>query len=277
MKEEIITDSGIQRKPDAFSKRIHEIDFLRGVLMILVLMDHLFWCFKHYNMLWYEATNIEFFNVIYKIFRFYWGETGCPARDIIRILAIFGFCFLSGISSAFSKNNWVRAGQMLVVYGVIAVGSNLLSSWGFIEQGCRIDFNVIGVLAWSTLFYCFTQNKTWRSILAGLLISFLMCWYVVPWLREIDISKGLNAYVPALWEPEGQSDWLPLFPYMTFFFMGALTSYFIYAPYKKSIIKHKGEWERPFCFIGRHSIIFYLTHQIILIPVFVLITALIGA
>ena len=32
-----------QRKPGLFEKRIHEIDFARGILIILVLMDHLFW------------------------------------------------------------------------------------------------------------------------------------------------------------------------------------------------------------------------------------------
>ena len=268
-----VETASITRKPKAFDKRIHEIDFIRGFLMVLVLMDHLFWCFKSYNLGWWEASNYsnEFFLQMFVIFNFYWKST---AREIIRIMALFGFCFISGVSSAFSKNNWIRAAEMLVVFAVVAVGSNLLDASNILKnQVTRIDFNVIGVLAWSTLFYCFTQNKTWRRILVGLLISFLMCWYVVPWLKRTPMG---NAYAPALWPPEGQADWMPLFPYMTFFFMGALFSYFVYAPTRQSIIKAKGNWERPICFMGRHSLIIYLGHQFVLTPIFLLLNVFFG-
>lgn len=236
-------------------------------------MDHLFWCLKAYNYNWWVDTGFknDFFYNMYKVFNFYWTHT---ARDVVRFVALCGFCFISGVSSAFSKNNWVRAGEMLLVFAFIAVGSNLLDASMLMgDQIMRIDFNVIGVLAWSTLFYCFTQNKTWRSILVGLLISFLMCWYIIPWLERTPFSQ---AYAPALWKPEGQADWMPLFPFMTVFFMGALFSYFVYAPTRQSLIKNRYNWERPFCFVGRHTLIIYMSHQFIMIPIFLLIGLLIG-
>lgn len=274
MSSKVVKDGSITRKPGAFEKRIHEIDLIRGILMLLVLMDHLFWCFQSYNYDWNmhwlitHSTNNALFYGMYQVFSFYWTNV---ARQVVRFFALFGFCFVSGISSAFSRNNWIRAGQMLGVFAIIAVGSNILEGTGLLGQGVRIDFNVIGVLAWSTLAYCFTQNKTWRSILVGLLLSFLMCWYVVPWLYNVNVTNNLNIYAPPLWEPDGQADWMPLFPFMCIFFMGALFSYFVYAPTKQSIIKVRGNWERPICFIGRHSLIFYLGHQFIFIPIFMLI------
>ena len=268
MSETIIKDGSITRKPGAFEKRIHEIDLIRGFLIILVIVDHLFWCFKAYNLDWYNATGQTnaFFLWMHQVFNFYWTSS---ARSVVRVIALFGFCFISGISCAFSRNNWVRAGQMILVYGIVFVGSNLLDSSHLLgDRYTRIDFNVIGVLAFSTLMYCFTEKKTWRSILVGVLLCFLICWYLVPWLEKTPMGA---AYAPALWKPSGQADWMPLFPYATFFFFGALVSYFVYAPTKQSLIKTRKEWERPICFLGRHTLFIYLCHQFILTPLFMLI------
>lgn len=285
MSELVLEQQNITRKKrSAFEKRIHEIDFIRGFLIALVLFDHFMCDIMSYSPGWFEAHNWAFFKVLADVSDFYWYSL---ARNIVRFFALFGFSFISGISCAFSRNNWVRAGQMLAVYAVIAVGSNVLDASGlFGNVVMRIDFNVIAVLAWSTLFYCFVQNKTWRSILVGVLISFLMFWVVVPYLASIPgmtssysdpgyVPSPTDAYAPPLWEPFGQADWLPLFPYMCFFFCGALLSHFVYAKKKESLfIRHN--WERPLCFLGRHSLLFYLGHQIVLIPIFMLLNVILG-
>ncbi len=280
MTDTIAAENNITRKPGAFEKRIHEIDFVRGVLIALVLMDHLFCWLWQYNAQWAASAqaaghDYAFYKTISDIFHFYWTSTG---RAVVRFFALFGFCFVSGISSAFSKNNWIRAGQMLAFFGVLAIGSRVLDAYFSPLTGVNflIDFNIIGVLAWSTLAYCFTMGKTWRSIAAGLLMTFLLCWYFIPWLEQINEMKNLAIYNPPLFRPERHADWLPLFPFMCIFFLGALTSYFVYVPTHKSIIKHRGEWERPFCFLGRHSLIIYIGHQAILIPFFMLLGLFLG-
>lgn len=277
MSELVLDNQNItRRRVSIFEKRIHEIDFIRGFLIALVMFDHFMCDVMSYSPVWYEATvngghAIQFLKIMADVSHFYWY---CLGRDIIRFFALFGFTFISGISCAFSKNNWVRAGQMLAVFGVIAVGSNILDASGlFGDIVMRIDFNVIGVLAWSTLFYCFAQNKTWRSILVGALISFLMFWVVGPYLYSV--PKIAAGYAPVFWEPTAsQADWMPLFPYMCFFFLGALFSHFFYARQKKSLFI-RYNWERPLCFLGRHSLLFYLGHQAILVPIFVLLTMVI--
>ena len=170
---------------------------------------------------------------------------------------------------------------MLLFFGALTVGSRILDLYFSQATGVNflIEFNIIGVLAWSTLLYCFTMGKTWRSIAVGLLISFLLCSYFVPWLEQINELKGFTqaqTYNPALFRPERHADWLPLLPFTTIFFLGAFVSYFVYVPTKKSIIKHRGEWERPFCFMGRHSLIIYIGHQAILIPFFLLLGLFLG-
>ena len=240
MSQAIAVDKPITRKPGLFEKRIHEIDFVRGFLIMLVLMDHLFCHIYQYNWEWAATAthNAEFYQAIGDFFYYkYWNS---DARDVVRFFALFGFCFVSGISSAFSRNNWVRAGQMLAMFGILAVGSRILDAFLAPKIGIDtmiIDFNIIGVLAWSTLFYCFS-TRSWRTVLIGFLISFLLCWYFIPWLEKIinSYNESLppwyswkSIYCPPIMEPKDvdYADWLPLFPFMCIFFMGAAVSTFV--------------------------------------------------
>ena len=294
MSDIALEQQSITRKPSAFEKRIHEIDFLRGLLIMLVLMDHLFWCLRTYNLDWFYASGgaitsysydgivynetfsggNSFFFWVYHVSNFYFGSLW---REIVRYICLFLFCFLSGISTAFSKNNWARAGQMIGVYALIAVGSNLLNASKILGEGFGtiIDFNVIGVLAFSTLAYCFIQKRSWKALLAATLLFFLFWWYTLPWLYDTPMG---DARAPALWArySDDFADWMPLFPYIIFYFMGTLFSYFLYVPTRKSLFKRRGNWERPFCFFGRHSLILYLAHQFVFTPIFMIITAILG-
>ncbi len=281
MSPAVLQKEAITRKPGAFEKRIHEIDFIRGVLIALVMMDHLFCWLWQYNDQWAHAAmaagrDYGFFLTMFKIFNFYWTST---ARGIIRYIALFGFTFVSGVSCAFSRSNWKRAGQMLLIYFVLAIVSNIgdvyfAESWGLVTLS--IDFNVIGVLAWSTLIYCFVQEKSWRSLVAGILGFFLIGFYLIPWMERINDAHNWIINAPPIFEPMVHADWLPLFPYVMFFFMGALFSYFFYAPTKQSLIKHRGNWERPICFLGRHSLWFYALHNLVLIPFFMFLSIWLG-
>jgi hypothetical protein len=39
----------------------------------------------------------------------------------------------------------------------------------------------------------------------------------------------------------------------------------------------RGEWERPICFVGRNTLWIYLGHQVVFIPLFMIITAIMRA
>lgn len=257
-------------KISPFDKRVHEVDFLRGILILIVIMDHIFWNLNHYYGIWdsfFDNSNI-FVHQNYLFFHWYWTSA---LREVVRQFVLFLFCFVSGISCAFSKNNWSRAGLMVGVATLVSVVTNLVDAWGILGQTARIDFNIIHVLAFSILIYCFFQKKTWKSLLAMCLIFIIFSIYTIPALKAIPGSE--DAFVPMLWASNSivMADWLPLFPYIAFFFAGAILSTFIYKD-KKSIFKKSYKFERPICFIGRHTLIIYLAHQIIIIPIFMLIS-----
>ena len=282
----VLDNQKVSRKAGAFEKRVHEIDFMRGVLILIVVLDHIL------NNIMLHAANWAFwvpenqaFQDLFDGMVWYWD--GEP-RAVIRYIALFLFCFVSGISSQFSRNNWKRAGELLVVWAVLLVGGRLLEAYHWLPgTNTRIDFNIIGVLAFSTLFYCFIQNQSWKGMLASCLIWFLVSCYLVPFLGAINTSgtpgvylaaaDNNNIYLPVLWNGRRSftADWMPLFPYITFFFMGAVFSYFFYREKKSYFKRH--EWERPFCFVGRNTIWIYLGHQVVFIPFFMLIDVIIKA
>lgn len=257
-----------KKKISSFDKRIHEVDFLRGLMILLVLMDHLFWNLKHYGYSWWQASGCtnEFFEGLYNVFNFYWTHL---ARTIVRECVLFVFVFISGVSGAFSRDNWKRAGQMLCAYMILSIATNLLQSWQSLDQNARIDFNIIGVLAWSTLVYCFVQNKSWKAQFALALSCFLVNILLIPALQAH--SNWENAYVPLLWNPGHQADYMPLFPYITVFFLGAMAGKILYQDKESLVPSWKRDFERPFCFMGRHCFIIYMAHQLILVPLFLLI------
>ena len=275
----------IEKKTGPFEKRIHEIDLIRGFLILIVVMDHVFWCLKYYGNIWYGENHW-----MYQVFNFYWTST---ARMIIQPLALAAFCFISGVSTAFSKNNWKRVSIMLIFWGIIALGSNIiqmvLDNNGVVAE-IRVDFNIIGCLAFCSLVYCFIQKRSWKAILATILISFLLSTYFIPSLRmglyniyggRLSTRPGASYYIPNIymtpfWEYPIQGDYVPLFPFIIFFLCGALFSAFFYKEKKQSLFPSRKEWERPFCFIGRHTLIIYLVHFIVIRGIFVIINLIIN-
>ena len=270
MSEAVLEKENITRKPGAFEKRIHEIDFIRGFLIGLVVMDHIFCFLMMFSAGWKGCEGL------YKACCFYWTH---DARGIVRFFALIGFCFVSGVSTAFSKNNWIRAGQMVAFAFLLAIVTNVMTV--FLAKPLHldtlsIDFNVIAVLGWSTLFYCFFQKGGWKMVLAGALIMFLLSWFLYPHFMEYIEAKNIKVVIPPLVRPDNNADWLPFFPFVFFFFAGALFSYAFYLPQRQSLIKRRFNWERPLCFMGRHSLIIYATHVIVIIGIISLINVFLG-
>jgi len=292
-------DSMPTRKEGKFEKRIHEIDLLRGFSMLLVFFDHLMWNFSYYFSMWGGKCGNQALIEIGKLANLYWTWS---VRYIVQFVVLCLFVLLSGISTAFSRDNWKRSGQMTILWFLLFVGSNIVNA--FMNSGSVINFNVIGVIGFSVLFYCLVQKKSWKMLIACILICFLLYKMVIPWLfwetgdkatlafplwSDWTYSKtyGTNFYNPK-WLSEYNvgsvivngktylnADYMPLFPYIIAFFIGAFLAKTIYSS-KKSLVKHRGEWERPICFIGRHSLIFYLTHQLVFMGIFMAIGAISG-
>ena len=128
------------------------------------------------------------------------------------------------------------------------------------------------------LLYCFFEQKNWKWLLVVGLIG-LALHPLCQWLSTTEF--GHRTYVPFLWRPYvgddvvgssnlTQADHMPLFPYLGFFFLGAMLSKLTYAKDKKSYFK-KYNWERPICFVGRHTLLIYGTHVLVIFGILSLV------
>ena len=251
------------KKP--FLSRIHEIDFLRGILMVLVIFDHLMWFINFYIF----KNSSGFIN-------WYWTSN---LRFIVRQIVLMLFLFTCGISCHLSRNNKKRGLILLGLTLLIVVATHLLQLLPmFNNRVVIIDFNIIGVIALSILLYCLVEKFDNKQLLY--VIGVLILFYAFINISMRSAPQVYNPFLSILYCPfnpirEGcVGDYLPLFPYIIFLFFGVLFARRFYQN-KTSIIAKKANWERPICFLGRHTLFVYVGHEIIFTAIFILLGVII--
>ena len=107
------------------NKRIKEIDFLRGFLILLMVMDHLFFDF---GQLIYIISNFSLDqSMLSQFVKFSSSYLSWDFRINFRIFIVMLFFFISGISFQFSKNNNKRGVVLLSIGILLTLGSIIVS------------------------------------------------------------------------------------------------------------------------------------------------------
>ena len=248
-----------------FDKRIHEIDFFRGILIILVIFDHLLW-----------FINFYIFHRTSGFLNWYWtSELRYAVRQVVLIL----FLFTCGISCFLSRNNKRRGFLLFLLCVGITVVTHLAQLLPFFSNRViAIDFNVLGVIAISILLYCAFENRSSKDLL---LIAGILCVFYFFIIVSLRISNNTTYYAARSvlyceFNPirEGYvGDYLSLFPYVIALFFGVIFARRFYAN-RTSLIK-KRNWEKPICFLGRHTLIIYIAHEVIFTIIFVILDLII--
>ena len=249
-----------------FESRIHEIDLLRGFLIILVVFDHLMW-----------FINFYIFHYSSGFLSWYWNS---ELRFVVRQIVLMLFMFMCGVSCHLSRNNKKRGALLLVLALLVTLGTHILQLTPFFTNRILIiDINILGVIAISILLYALCEKVSTKSLLylTGVLVIFYV---LISSTYNQDPSLVYNPFSAILYcqfnpiKAGYVGDYLPLFPYVIFLFLGVIAARYIYKE-KRSIITKKGKWERPICLLGRHTLIIYVLHEIIFTGIFVAISALI--
>ncbi len=320
------------------SKRIWEIDFLRGVAIWGMIIDH--YIYNFYELLPNIFKNIGFnpnTNFLSEMMKFgneYWHN---DFRIFVRLFGVFLFVFLCGISCKFSKNN-IKRGLGVLTLGLIVTGALLTVSYVINDSSLQVMLSTLTTIGLCILIYASISmlfkklcgQKAWKWICLGIALGSLIFWgFMSSWnaMNRLNyssydlvtrffyifnnngndigwINNGFesltkdNWWIPVLGLKGFGADWLGLFPYVGYIFLGGFIGETVYKD-KKSIIKYfypkeerllngkdylmtnQGQLNAKlncilggFIYPGKHTLLVYVFHQpvflVIMIPILLL-------
>jgi uncharacterized membrane protein len=240
-------------KEERIAARIWEIDFLRGVSILLVIGYHLLYDLGYYTGMprflgW--STNLS--TVAWTIAQHFFAGL---------------FVLLSGTSSTLTRSNIRRGVRLLAVALALTLATYLIAVWFHLfDPADTIIFGILHCLAVSMLLYgaVFEKVSAAANALCGAAVMGLAA--LLPIVRQA-YSIRSNWLIPfGLPGPSFSSlDYFPLIPWLGVFLIGAALGKSVYAS-KRSLLP----WRMPRNFVnfaGRHSLIIYIVHQPVIMGV----------
>lgn len=265
--------------------RVWEIDFIRGICVLLMILDHFAMLLADYfAMSWYGSKLADF--DAFSLFCFQWIHGA--ARPSIHTAVLFFFFAVSGISCTFSRSNFKRGAQLAILAGVYSfcslfadrvVGiSNIVTTFGVLH------FLAVCILLYALVEWACKGNPFHIAIVATGIIGITLILYYcytppanTPLFFGI-ISPPYDAYGNAsLFFEQGDispGDLFTMIPYTAFYFAGVLLAPFLYGKRRSLLPKLDGKWNKPVCFIGRHALLAYLLHLLVSAGILALISGI---
>ncbi len=228
------------------SARIWEIDFLRGLSIILMVFYHGFFDLNAF------AGVKSLLGVSIDLAK--------PGWVVAEYFFAAVFVILSGISSTFSRGNVRRALKILAVAVVVSLVTFLF------DPRSTIYFGILHCLGVSILVYGSFFSKAGPVATAGAGVAVL----ALSWLKSTlfrGVTVGFDWLLPfGIHSPFFSSfDYFPLLPWLGVFLIGSAVGKSVYAP-RRSIIPIRIP-ETFVNFAGRHSLLIYIVHQPVIMGV----------
>jgi len=233
------------RKADV-AGRIWEIDFLRGVAIILMVCYHLLFDLGEF--------------VGTKKFLGWSTDLSKTAWVIAQFFFAGLFVVLSGISSTLTRNNIRRGLRLLAVSLLVSVATYIF------DPTSIVLFGILQCLAVSMLIYgaAFEKTRPVVCVVGGAVTIGLVA--ALPALRLVLAMRSDWLMPFGITSPSFSSfDYFPLIPWFGVFLVGAALGKSVYAS-KRSLLP----WRLPQTlvnFAGRHSLLIYIVHQPVIMGV----------
>ena len=233
-------------------KRFWEIDFLRGLAVIMMILFHLL-----YDLAYFGEYDLNLHSG-------FWLYFGCTAATIFILLVgislTLSFSRANKIQDAGGKlyQKYLKRGLKIFVYGLIIT----LTTWIFLREGFVI-FGVLHLIGISIILaYPFLKLRSWNLMLGIIFIALGMylknLTFGFPWLMWIGLMS-CHFYT---------IDYFPIFPWFGVILIGLFFGNLLYPNYtRKFNLRDRSDFSfMPlFCFLGKHSLLIYLIHQPVLI------------
>ena len=265
-------------------KRIWEIDFLRGFMILFVVWDHFMWDICYGT----SSFKTAVFQWLEQVARNYYKTDGIRALTHDSFVSMF--VLTSGISCAFSNSNGKRAIKMIcfaLLFSTITYTASSITGYDV-----TVNFNVIHVIALSVLIWAGLEwlvskcKKDWQHNLYGwamfaIIITVLIVGYqakIDPWTDDNRIWFFLAKHSLSVkgFSDFWGGDYLPFFPDFAWFLVGAFLGKYLYKEKTTLFPRFNAKWVSPITFLGRYSIWVYFGSQVLMYGFFYLFGELLG-
>ncbi len=266
-------------------QRIWELDFLRGICVLLMVLDHLTMLIVVFSYGWF-GNNWYYMGKGDAFSRFCYEWMGSEEWETAHNVVLFVFFSISGISCTLSRSNLKRGAQLgliATVYSIITIfGEEVLGI-----SGITVMFGVLNFLAFCILLYALTEflcRGDSRSIsvcsvgIIGIVLILYFCYTPPPttpkffgivFPTEDFYGNPSPFYRQNEFSP---GDLFTIIPHAAYYFAGVAIAPFLYGDRRSLLPRLNGKWNKPVCFIGRHALIIYILHLVLLAGFLALIT-----
>lgn len=249
--------------------RIWELDFLRGVCVLLMIFDHFMFDIGNiFGEAWAAAHGTEFFNGLYERALIY---ADSPLRLVTRDIVVWIFALLCGISCSFSRSNLKRGIEVALFALIITAVTTYLDM--SIKFGILHMF-AVAILLWVLINFIARKDARRTAVIClavGIMIiiinEFCSARYAID---ENAFADNNDWYFIADWmlgdsRDFYSADYYPIFPSVGYMLVGAGAAPLLY-PKKRSLLPWLGEynWHAPFDLWGRIAIWVYVLHQVVI-------------
>lgn len=249
------------------NRRIWELDFLRGLCVLLMVWDHFMYdCMSLFVEAWYKAGN----EGLIKLSEFATGYWNSELREIFHPVIYNMFFVICGISCTFSKNNLARGIEALL----LAFGITVVTSWLKVQ----ITFGVLHMLGFAILIWWIIntlcrRNKYATTIMCIIIGILFTCGDLILETTMIKKNPDLMFLSYLFGGSYGSTDYFPLIPNVGVVLLGAATGQLIYNK-KRSLLPclDKYGWYKPVGFFGKIALWVYVLHQVVIVIILAIVS-----
>ena len=213
--------------------RIWEIDFFRGIAILLMVAFHLI----------FDLTDFWGYNLNYMDgFWYYEGK-----------LSAILFTVIAGVSSTLGVYHF-RRGLVVFAWGILIT----LATYSYNPQ-TYIRFGILHMLGSCMMLFPFVKNLKpgWLIVAGTATIA------SGQWTAQLTIPSSLLLPFGITPADFTSLDYYPLLPWSGFFLYGAALGQVLYKERRSRL--PQPSWLQPLTALGRHSLAVYLIHQPILL------------
>lgn len=223
--------------------RFLELDLLRGLAVIGMIIFHLFYLLNYFDV------------VVSEMFSGWWHVLGQFVR--FSFLGLVGVGMVISYSRSGILRQWRRAGIIFVLALVVSIATLLVIPDQYVK------FGILHLIALGIFVLSFVVRLPVIALILGIAAIFLG-----QWIAGFNTDSLLPFILGAKSETIFSIDYFPIFPWISVVCFGIFLGNLLYAE-KEAGFNLAGKFSRkifkPILFLGRNSLMVYMLHVPIII------------